>query len=59
MIRISKGIKVFSHEIIVKTRSGLIVYKGMLYGDNTLKCHHNYFKECDICSVNVLHCQFL
>ena len=56
MIGTSKGIEVFSHEIIVKTWSGLVIYKGMLLGENALKCHNNYIKECDICPENVCHC---
>lgn len=56
MIGTSKGIEVFSHEIIVKTWSGLVIYKGMLLGENALKCHNNYIKECNICPENVCHC---
>ena len=56
MIGNSKGIDVFSHEIIVKTWSSSVIYKGMLLGENALKCHNNNFKECDICPMNILHC---
>ena len=58
MIGASKCIEVFSHEIIANTWSGSFIYKGMLLGENALKCHNNYFKECDICPVNVLHSSF-
>ena len=58
MIGASKCIEVFSHEIIVNTWSGSVIYKGMLLGKNALKCHNNYFKKYDICPMNVLHYSF-